>query len=42
MDLAPDSLHQRSPLFLGSPKDVKDCEAFLAGTHEGANVERRG
>jgi fructose-1,6-bisphosphatase I len=42
MDVAPDSLHQRSPLFLGSPDDVKDCEAFLAGTHDGANVERRG
>jgi fructose-1,6-bisphosphatase I len=42
MDLAPDSLHQRSPIFIGSPEDVKDCEAFLAGTHEGANVERRG
>ena len=42
MDLAPNSLHQRSPLFLGSPEDVKDCEAFLAGTHAGASVERRG
>ncbi len=42
MDLAPGSLHQRSPLFLGSPEDVKECEAFLAGTHEGANEERRG
>ena len=42
MDLAPNSLHQRSPIFIGSPEDVKDCEAFLAGTHEGANVERRG
>lgn len=31
MDIAPESLHQRSPLFLGSPQDVEDCTAFLAG-----------
>jgi fructose-1,6-bisphosphatase I len=42
MDLAPESLHQRSPLFLGSPEDVKDCEAFLAGRHGAVEAERRG
>ena len=37
----PASLHQRSPLFLGSPEDVKDCESFLSGKHEGVSIERR-
>jgi fructose-1,6-bisphosphatase I len=41
MDLAPESLHQRSPLFLGSPEDVRDCEAFLAGRHDAIAAERR-
>jgi fructose-1,6-bisphosphatase I len=41
MDIAPESLHQRSPLFLGSPEDVKDCEAFLAGNHADMGAERR-
>ncbi len=42
MDIAPSSLHQRTPLFIGSPDDVKECEAFLAGKHEGLTAERRG
>ncbi len=41
MDMAPESLHQRSPLFLGSPEDVKECEAFLAGRHEATVQDRR-
>jgi len=41
MDIAPSSLHQRTPLFIGSPDCVKDCEAFLAGKHEGLTTERR-
>jgi len=41
MDIAPSSLHQRTPLFIGSPDCVKDCEAFLAGRHEGLTAERR-
>ena len=41
MDIAPGSLHQRTPLFIGSPDCVKDCEAFLAGKHEGLTMERR-
>ena len=41
MDIAPSSLHQRTQLFLGSPDDVADCEAFLQGRHEGLNLERR-
>lgn len=42
MDIAPSSLHQRTPLFIGSPDDVRECEAFLAGKHEGLAMERRG
>jgi fructose-1,6-bisphosphatase I len=41
MDIAPSSLHQRTQLFLGSPDDVADCEAFLQGRHEGLSLERR-
>ncbi len=41
MDLAPASLHQRSPLFLGSPTDVRECEEFIAGRHEALASERR-
>lgn len=41
MDIAPSSLHQRTPLFIGSPDCVKDCESFLAGKHEGLTLERR-
>jgi fructose-1,6-bisphosphatase I len=41
MDLAPTSLHQRSPLFIGSPDDVKDCQEFLAGRHAAVTLERR-
>lgn len=42
MDIAPSSLHQRTPLYLGSPEDVRECEMFLAGQHEAVGVERRG
>lgn len=42
MDIAPSSLHQRTPLFIGSPDDVRECEAFLTGKHEGLTAERRG
>lgn len=31
LEIAPESLHQRSPLFIGSPEDVQCAEAFLAG-----------
>jgi len=41
VDIAPESLHQRSPLFLGSPEDVKECEAFLAGKHAAITMDRR-
>ena len=42
MDVAPSSLHQRSPLFLGSPADVRECEEFVAGRHDAVNSDRRG
>lgn len=42
MDIAPSSLHQRTQLFLGSPDDVADCEAFLQGRHGALTMDRRG
>lgn len=42
MDVAPQSLHQRSPLFLGSPVDVRECEEFISGRHEAVTSDRRG
>jgi fructose-1,6-bisphosphatase I len=41
LDVAPSELHQRTPLFLGSPKDVADCEQFLSGRHPAIAQERR-
>ncbi len=41
MDIAPTSLHQRTPLFLGSPDDVRECEAFIQEKHEGVAADRR-
>ena len=42
MDLAPAALHQRTPLFLGSPEDVAEAEAFYQEKHEGVVKDRRG
>jgi len=33
MDIVPATLHERTPLFLGSCKDVRECEAFIQGRH---------
>lgn len=41
MEIAPTALHQRTPLIIGSPKDVEDCCAFINGEHEGNKVDRR-
>jgi fructose-1,6-bisphosphatase I len=41
MDLAPSSLHQRTPLFLGSAKDVVECEQFLQEKHPALTADRR-
>lgn len=29
LDIHPSSIHERSPVILGSPQDVTDCESFL-------------
>lgn len=31
LDVIPESLHQRTPIYLGSEQDVTDCEEFLQG-----------
>ena len=41
MELAPQALHQRTPLFIGSKRDVEDCVHFLKGDHPALNRERR-
>ena len=41
MELAPSALHQRTPLFLGSPEDVADAEAFVQEKHSHVTSERR-
>ena len=41
MDLAPAALHQRTPLFLGSPEDVAEAESFYNEKHDGVKSERR-
>ena len=41
MELTPTSLHQRTPLILGSPDDVLDAEAFIRGTHPALKEDRR-
>ena len=41
LELAPQALHQRTPLFLGSTRDVRDCERFLQGKHDAVVRERR-
>ncbi|MCS6965574.1 MAG: class 1 fructose-bisphosphatase [Candidatus Kapabacteria bacterium] len=33
LDIRPESLRQRVPVFLGSPEDVAEAEAFLQGRH---------
>jgi fructose-1,6-bisphosphatase I len=41
MELAPSSLHQRTPLFIGSPDDVKEAETFVQETHTAVTNDRR-
>jgi fructose-1,6-bisphosphatase I len=41
MDLAPSALHQRTPLFLGSPDDVREAELFIQEKHEAVMNDRR-
>jgi fructose-1,6-bisphosphatase I len=41
LEIEPTSLHQRTPLYLGSPRDVAECEEFLHGRHPGTQADRR-
>jgi len=41
LDLVPESLHQKTPLYLGSALDVHECEQFIQETHEAVSVDRR-
>ncbi|HEY6194669.1 MAG TPA: class 1 fructose-bisphosphatase [Candidatus Eisenbacteria bacterium] len=41
IDIAPAALHQRTPLFLGSPDDVAEAEAFYQEKHAGVTTDRR-
>ena len=41
MELIPNSLHERTPLFLGSKRDVEDCELFVQEKHPAIRVDRR-
>ena len=42
MDIEPASLHERTPLFLGSSKDVSECEEFIQGRHPALTSRRSG
>jgi fructose-1,6-bisphosphatase I len=33
LDIVPTELHQRTPLFIGSPDDVREAESFLGGSN---------
>jgi fructose-1,6-bisphosphatase I len=41
LDLVPTELHQKTPLFLGSCQDVRECEQFIQEKHEAVSSERR-
>jgi fructose-1,6-bisphosphatase I len=41
LDLVPKELHERTPLYLGSPDDVRECEEFVQGRHPAIVAERR-
>jgi len=42
LEIVPTSLHQRTPLYLGSAQDVKECETFVQGMNPAITAERRG
>jgi fructose-1,6-bisphosphatase I len=41
MDIVPTALHERTPLFLGSIEDVRECEEFIQGRRPAQAPERR-
>jgi fructose-1,6-bisphosphatase I len=41
MEIAPGSLHERTPLVVGSRLDVDEAVSFIQGKHQGLTTERR-
>jgi fructose-1,6-bisphosphatase I len=41
LDIVPDELHQKTPLYLGSSQDVRECEQFIQETHQAVSADRR-
>jgi len=41
LDIEPTSLHQRTPLLIGSAQDVRECESFMQGRNPAITVDRR-
>ena len=41
LEIVPETLHQRTPLFLGSSDDVEACVEFIQGRHPAVSQERR-
>jgi fructose-1,6-bisphosphatase I len=41
MDIAPERLHQRTPLVIGSRRDVEECMQFMGDKHPGTKRDRR-
>ena len=41
LDIVPTALHQRTPLFLGSAENVRECEQFIQEKHPAISAERR-
>jgi fructose-1,6-bisphosphatase I len=41
IEISPATLHQRTPLFLGSPEDVRECETFVQGHNPAITADRR-
>ena len=42
LEIAPVTLHERTPLVLGSAEDVRECQEFIQGRHPALGLERRG
>jgi fructose-1,6-bisphosphatase I len=41
VEIVPTTLHERTPFFLGSPQDVRECETFVQGRNPAITAERR-
>jgi len=41
MDIVPERLHQRTPLVIGSRRDVEECMQFMGDKHPGTKRDRR-